>query len=108
MKHENYQIKKNDRVMVIAGRDKGKIGKVLRLVAKADKAVVERVNLVKRHTRPTQKAPKGGIIEKEAAIHVSNLMVVCGKCGDPVRIGAKLLEDGKKVRSCKKCGELLD
>lgn len=108
MKHENYKIKKNDRVMVIAGKDKGKIGKVLRLVSKKDRAVVERVNMIKRHSKPTQTAPQGGIIEKEAPVHLSNLMVVCGKCGDPVRVGKKSLEDGRRVRFCKKCGEDLD
>ncbi len=108
MKHDSYKIKKNDRVMIIAGRDRGKIGKVLRLVPKKDRVVVERVNIIKRHTRPTQAAPQGGIIEKEAPIHVSNVMVVCGKCGDPVRVGKKLLEDGRRVRYCKKCGEVMD
>lgn len=108
MKHENYKIKKNDRVMVIAGKDRGKIGKVLRLVSKKDRAVVERVNIIKRHSKPTQTAPQGGIIEKEAPVHLSNLMVVCGKCGDPVRVGKKSLEDGRRVRFCKKCGEDLD
>lgn len=108
MKHENYKIKKNDRVMVITGKDRGKIGKVLRMVSKRDRVVVERVNVIKRHTKPTQTAPQGGIIEKEAPIHVSNLMLVCGKCGDAVRVGRKSLEDGKRVRFCKKCGEVLD
>lgn len=108
MKHASYHIKKDDRVMVIAGKEKGKIGKVLRVSPKKDRVVVERVNMVKRHTRPSQQAPQGGIIEKEAAIHVSNLMLVCGKCAEPVRTGTKVLEDGKRVRFCKKCGEIVD
>jgi len=108
MKAASYHIRKDDRVMVIAGREKGKIGKVLKVLPKKDRALVERVNMIKRHSRPTQKAPQGGIIEKEAPVHISNLMVVCGKCGDPVRVGRKTLEDGRRVRVCKKCGEMIE
>lgn len=101
------KIKKNDRVMVIAGREKGKIGKVLKVIPEKDRAIVEKVNLVKRHTRPNQKG-QGGIIEKEAPITLSNLMVMCGKCNQAVRVGAKSLEDGRSVRVCKKCGQELE
>ncbi|MBF0474697.1 MAG: 50S ribosomal protein L24 [Deltaproteobacteria bacterium] len=104
----NNRLKKNDRVMVIAGKDKGKIGKVIRVLPADDKALVERVNLIKRHTRASGDAKKGGILEKEAAIHLSNLMIVCDKCAGPVRIGTKVLEDGAKVRICRKCSEVLD
>lgn len=108
MKHTKYHIRKDDRVMVIAGREKGKIGKVLRVLPKKDRAVIERVNMIKRHSRPSSSAPQGGIIEKEGPIQISNLMVVCGKCSDPTRIGKKTLEDGRRVRYCKKCGEMID
>lgn len=104
----NTYIKKNDRVMVMAGKDKGKIGKVLRIVPKKSGAVVEKVNMVKRHTRPGPLSKQGGIIEKEAPIHISNLMLVCSKCTDPVRVRFKILEDGKKVRICHKCGEVIE
>ncbi len=108
MKGSNYHIRKDDRVMVIAGRDKGKIGKVLKINSKKDRAVVERVNMIKRHTRPSTAAPQGGIIEKEGPVHISNLKVVCGKCSEAVRTGIKVLEDGKRVRICKGCGEMID
>ena len=101
-------IKKNDKVMVIVGREKGKIGAVLRLIPRKDRAVVEKLNMVKRHTRAGGKSAQGGIIEKESPIHVSNLMLVCGKCAEPARVGKKILEDGSKVRFCKKCGEIMD
>ena len=108
MKGAHYHIRKDDRVMVISGRDKGKIGKVLKINAKKDRAVIERVNMVKRHTRPSTAAPQGGIIEKEGPIHISNLKVVCGKCSEAVRTGVQVLEDGNRVRVCKGCGEMID
>ncbi|MDD5153332.1 MAG: 50S ribosomal protein L24 [Thermodesulfobacteriota bacterium] len=101
-------IKKNDRVMVMVGKDKGKIGKVLRIIPKKYRALVEKVNVAKRHTRPGPLSKEGGIIEKEAPVHISNLMLVCPKCTDPVRVGFKTLEDGKKVRICRKCGEPIE
>lgn len=101
-------IKKDDRVMVIVGKDRGKIGKVLRIIPKKYRALVEKVNIAKRHTRPGPLSKEGGIIEKEASIHISNLMLVCPKCTDSVRIGFKTLEDGKKVRICRKCGESIE
>jgi len=108
MAKKSMHIRKNDKVMVIAGREKGKIGAVLKVLPKKDTAVVEKLNMVKRHTKPGGKSAQGGIIEKESPIHVSNLMLVCGKCAEPARIGKKVLEDGSKVRFCKKCGEIMD
>ncbi len=108
MAKERFQIRKNDKVMVITGKEKGKIGTVLRVITKKERAIVEKLNMVKRHTRPGGKAAKGGIVEKEAPINISNLMLVCGKCAEAVRIGRKVLEDGSRVRFCKRCGEILD
>jgi large subunit ribosomal protein L24 len=98
---------KNDTVLVISGNYKGKKGKVLKVFPKEQRVVVEGVNFIKRHTRPTQKNQQGGILEREAPVHISNLMVVCPKCGVPSRIGRKILEDGKRVRVCSSCGEML-
>jgi len=102
------QVHREDTVVVLAGKDRGKQGRVLRVFPKEGRVLVEKVNMVKRHTRPNDKVPQGGIVEKEATLHHSNLMVVCGKCGKPTRVGHKNLADGKKVRLCKKCGEILD
>jgi len=100
-------IKKNDTVKVIAGREKGKTGKVLGVTKEKGRILIEKVNLVKRHQKPDATG-KGGIVEKEAPLNVSNVMLVCSKCNTGVRVGHKVLEDGKKVRVCKKCQELLD
>lgn len=105
---QRYHIKKNDKVMVVAGKEKGKTGKVLKILAKKDRAVVEKVNFIKRHMRPGAHSRQGGIVEKENPIHLSNLMVVCGKCTDPTRVGRKVLEDGSRVRYCKQCEEILE
>jgi len=102
------KIKKNDIVTVIAGNDKGKSGKVLKVFPAKNKVIVEKVNFVKRHSRPTQKVPQGGIIEKEAPIHISNVMLICNKCGKPTKVKIGVLQDKKKVRVCKKCGEMID
>ena len=107
-KGSNYHIKKNDKVMVIAGKEKGKTGKVLRVLPKRDRAVVEKVNFIKRHMRPGAHSRQGGIVEKENPINISNLMVVCGKCTDHTRIGRRVLEDGSRVRYCKKCDEIIE
>jgi large subunit ribosomal protein L24 len=107
-KGNKYHIKKNDTVMVTAGKEKGKTGKVLRIMPKKDRAVVEKVNFIKRHMRPGAHSRQGGIIEKENPINISNLMVVCGKCTDPTRVGRKVLEDGSRVRYCKKCDEIIE
>ena len=101
-------LKKDDQVMVIAGKEKGKTGKVLKVLSKKESALIEKVNFVKRHSRPSNKNRQGGILEKESPVPVSNLMVICAKCNAPVRVGRKILEDGKKLRCCKKCGELMD
>jgi large subunit ribosomal protein L24 len=101
-------VHREDNVVVLAGKDRGKRGRVIRVYPKDERVLVEKINLVKRHTRPNEKVPQGGIVEKELPIHVSNLMVICAKCGKPTRIGVKRLTDGKKVRLCKKCGEILD
>lgn len=108
VKKKHPLIRKNDKVIVIAGKEKGKIGAVLKVDEKKGRAIVEKINMVKRHTRPGGKSAQGGIIEKEASIHISNLMIMCDKCAEPARIGKRILEDGSKVRACKKCGELLE
>src|SRR3990172_4343993 len=102
---QGLQVKKNDLVMVIAGKDKGKRGKVLKVIPKTMRALVEKVNLIKRHTKPGAASKQGGILERENPMHASNLMLVCNKCDRPVRVGVSRLADGKKVRVCKKCGE---
>lgn len=104
---KHYHVKKNDLVMVTAGKDKGKTGKVLRIVKKKDRLIVEKINVIKRHVKPSQKS-KGGIMERESPIHLSNVMIYCEKCSKPVRVGKKTLEDGRKIRFCKKCEEAID
>jgi large subunit ribosomal protein L24 len=101
------KIKKNDLVEVIAGNEKGKRGKVLRVLRDKDRALVEKVNLVRRHKKADAQG-KGGIIDKEAPLHLSNMAPVCEKCDRPVRIALKVLDDASKVRACKRCGEVLD
>ena len=100
----NTSLRKNDRVMVVSGRDKGKTGKILMIDLQKGRAVVEGINRVKRHTKPGP-TTKGGILDKEASIHLSNIMLICPACTDPVRISKKIIDDGSKVRICKKCGE---
>ena len=101
------KIKKNDQVKVLAGKDKGKSGKVLHVFAKSNKAIVEGVNFVKKHTRRTQQDQKGGIVQKEALINISNLQVICTRCSKATRLGFTKLSDGTKSRYCKKCEEIL-
>lgn len=103
---KNY-LRVDDQVEVIAGKDKGRVGKITRIMPNEQKAVVEKINIVKRHTKPSMENQEGGILEKEAPIHVSNLMLICEKCAGPVRIKKNTLEDGTKVRACKKCGETI-
>lgn len=100
-------IRTGDRVRVLAGKDKGKEAKVLAVYPHKERASVERVNMVKKAQRPTQRNPNGGIVEIEAAIHVSNLALVCPKCSQPTRIGRRR-QDGMRVRVCKKCGNDID
>jgi len=102
-----YHIKKDDTVQVITGKDKGKQGKVLKVVPDKGRVVVERVNFIKRHTRASQTA-KGGILEKEAPLDISNVRVVCPACNKPTRVGRRRIEDDKMVRFCKNCGDLVD
>ena len=101
-------VRRGDTVGVIAGRERGKRGKVLRVIPEKSRVVVEKINMVKKHQRPTQKVRQGGIIEREGALALSNVLVVCGRCDKPSRTGMKLLSDGRKVRSCKRCGEAID
>jgi len=101
-------VKKNDMIKVIAGKEKGKTGKVLRVFPAKGRVVVEGLNLIKRHTRPTQVQPEGGIVEKEAALSISNVMLVCASCGDATRTGIRTLDDSSRVRYCKKCNEIVD
>ena len=108
MHKKHPAIKKNDKVVVRAGKEKGKIGSVLRVDSERGHVIVEKVNIVKRHTRAGGANAQGGIVEKEAPIRISNVMLVCSKCAEPSRIGKKVLEDGSKVRVCKKCGEFID
>ncbi len=103
-----FHLKKNDTVTVLAGKDKGKTGKVMRVIPKSNRAIVEKLNMAKRHLKPSQQNRQGGILEKEMPIHISNLKVVCTKCTDPTRVGYRVLEDNRKVRFCKKCNEIID
>lgn len=102
------RIKKNDTVVVIAGRERGKTGKVLRVPPQEGRVIVEGLNMVKRHLKPRGPQSPRGIVEKEAPIALSNLMPLCERCHAPVRVGSRLLEDGRKVRVCRRCGEVLD
>jgi large subunit ribosomal protein L24 len=102
-------IKKNDEVYILNGKDRGKTGRVLIVSPKKDRIVVEGVQMIKRHTRPNpQKNIKGGIVEKEAAIHISNVAIVCKNCKKHTRIGNKILADGRTARTCKKCGNTIE
>jgi len=102
------KIRKNDNVLVIAGKDKGKKGKVRFAYPKDERILVEGINFVKRHTKAMRQVRQAGIIEREAPIHVSDVMLLCSKCNHPTRIGFRFLEDGKKVRICRACGEVID
>ena len=102
-------VKKNDQVRVLAGKDRGRTGRVLRVFPEKSRAVVENINTIRRHTRPNpQRNIQGGIVEREAPIHLSNLQVVCPECGRPSRVGYQNLADGRKVRICKRCGGTVD
>jgi len=101
------RIRKNDKVKVIAGNNRGREGKVLKVFPGTGKIIVEKVNLIKRHSRPSQRSPQGGIVEKEGPIDVSNVMLICPKCNEVTRTGEIILADRSRVRSCRKCGEML-
>lgn len=101
-------IKKEDTVLVITGKEKGKKGRVLSVVPSESQLVIEKINMIKRHMKPNRKYSQGGIIEKEAPLHISNVMLVCPKCSKPTRIANVTLEGNKKVRACKKCKEVID
>jgi large subunit ribosomal protein L24 len=100
------KIRKGDTVQIMSGTDAGKVGRVIKVYLDRDRILVEVINIVKKHTRPSQDNPQGGIIEKEASIHVSNTLLIAGE--KPTKVGYKILEDGKKVRVAKKTGEVID
>jgi len=102
------KIRKNDTVIIIAGKDKGGKGKVRRAFPGENKVIVEGVNMIKRHSRARGAARQAGIIELEAPLHVSNVMLLCNKCGKPTRVGFRFLDEGKKVRICRSCHEVID
>lgn len=102
------RIQKGDRVRVVSGKDKGKEGKILRLMPKRGMIVAEGVNVATKHVRPSQKSPQAGIVKQEAPIYASKVQLVCTACGAATRVGRAFLEDGRKVRVCKKCGEIID
>jgi large subunit ribosomal protein L24 len=102
-------VRKNDTVVVVGGKDRGKRGRVLRVVPDRNRVIVEGINFIKRHTRPNpQQNVKGGVVEREASLHASNVQIVCPECGAPTRIGHELLGDGRKVRMCRKCDGAVD
>ena len=101
------KFKKGDMVKVLAGKDKGKTGKILKAIPEKDRIVIEKVNMIKKHKRPDQKT-KGGVVEKEGSIHISKVGLLCNKCNTAVRVRNKMLEDGKKVRICSKCNDVIN
>jgi len=101
-------VRRGDTVGVIAGRERGKRGKVLRVLREKSRVLVEKVNMIKKHQRPTQKVRQGGIIEREGALALSNVLLICSRCDRPVRAAMKILADGRKIRVCKRCGESID
>jgi len=108
MATKKLHVKKNDMVMIIAGKEKGKTGKVQRVLPDKGRLVVESLNMVKRHTRPNRSNAEGGIVEKEAPMAASNVQLLCGACNKPTRTGIRVLDDGSKARFCKKCNEIVD
>jgi large subunit ribosomal protein L24 len=101
-------IKKEDTVLVTAGKEKGKKGRVLSVMPLKSQLIIEKVNIIKRHMKPNRKYAQGGIIEKEAPVHISNVILVCPKCGKATRIANLVIESGRKVRTCRKCKEVID
>jgi large subunit ribosomal protein L24 len=101
-------IRKNDNVMIVAGKDKGKKGRVRFVYPRKNRILVEGVNFIKMHSRARAQVSQAGLIEREAPIHISDVMLVCGRCNRPVRVGFRRLDDGRKVRICRSCGEVID
>jgi len=101
-------VRKGDTVVVVAGKERGKRGKVLRVLKDKGRVLIEHVNMIKKHQRPTQKLRQGGIIEREGPLALSNVLVVCPRCDKPSRTGVKILTDGRKVRTCRRCNESID
>ena len=102
------RLRKDDTVIITAGRERGKTGKILRVLHDRDRVVIERLNLVKRHMKPRGVQQQGGILEKEASIHASNVQPLCGRCNKPARIGHRRSDDGTSVRLCRRCNDLLE
>lgn len=101
-------VKKDDIVQVVAGKERGKKGKVLLVLQEKDRVKIEKLNMFKKHMKPDRQTQQGGIVEREGTIHLSNVLLVCDKCGKGVRVKRKKLEDGKRVRVCRKCEEVID
>jgi large subunit ribosomal protein L24 len=101
-------IKKNDTIVVLSGKEKNKRGRVLSVYPLKEQVLVEKVNVIKRHMKPSKKYAQGGIIEREAPLNISNVMLLCPKCNKPTRVGNSMLQTGKKVRVCRKCREVMD
>ncbi len=108
MQKKHPKIRKDDKVIVLAGKERGKIGTVLKVDPEKERVIIEKVNMVKKHAKASTQTAQGGIIEKEAPLNISDVMIVCNKCAEPTRIGKRILEDGSKIRVCKKCGETMD
>ena len=108
MHTEHIKVRKNDTVKVVTGKDKGKTGKVIRVLSNENLVLVEKINVIKRHVKQSQQNPQGGIIEKEAPINASNVMVMCGNCNVATRVKTKKMDSGKLVRACRKCDSPLN
>lgn len=108
MVNNKIGFKKDDKVLVIIGEDKGKKGKIVRIFPKKMEVIVEGVNFLKKHSKPTQKVPQGGIVKQEGTLHASNIRLICNKCNKPTAISRERIKEGKRVRVCKKCGEIID
>ena len=108
MVNDKIAFKKDDKVIIIIGEDKGKMGKIVRIFPRKMQVIVEGVNFLKKHSKPTQKSPQGGIIKQEGVLHISNIRLICNKCNKPTAIRRERIKEGKRVRVCKKCGEIID
>jgi len=103
-----FRVKKGDTAIVLSGKNKGKSGRVLSILPSKQRVIIEGLNMVKRHMKPSKRYKQGGIIEKEAPMHIANVMLICPKCSKPTRLGSVVLDNGRKVRRCKKCIEIID